>query len=107
MSLAKELHQIFNDLGYDRCGGYCYKKVEGETTLMIDNPFSGWDNENDQESFIVDFSCFLTMDEDLGYSTKGKITVELSTVFKVGDTLETLKATETDLKTAISRILGR
>ena len=104
MSPAKELHGIFNSLGYDRCGGYCYKKVEKGVTYLIDNPFSGWDNENDQESFIVDFSCFIQMEKRLGYKSSGKITVELSTVYKTGDTIETVRSAEADLNTAISRL---
>jgi hypothetical protein len=107
MTLAKELHEIFNTLEYDRCGGYCYKKVVDGITYLIDNPFSGWDNEDDQESFIVDFTCFLKADDSICLSSGGKIAVELSTVFKLGDTIETINTAEHDLMTTVARITGK
>ena len=107
MSLAKELHSILNDLGYDRCGGHSYKKELGGITLYIDNPFSGWDNEDDQESFVLDFHSFVTMSKELNFGSTGKITVELSTIFKAGDSFEDVESAEDDLIVAVSRILQK
>lgn len=106
MSLSKDLQQIFVDLGFTKCG-YCFKKGFKDFAIVIDNPFSGWDSESERESFILDLACYLTMDKSIGFDTKGKITLELSTIFKVGDGPEVVQNAEEDLKEAVARILQR